>query len=1278
MSSHKTVIVRFAVASALLGVALAVLLPSGGELEPVEELGVDPAPGPRAATTGGERGHAAPLPRTADPAAALAQAARIPGFGGEGLPRQQADGSITLENPGTGLTARATEDGAVELGASPDDPTVVVKTRSVGRGASPALSGGQISRDGRVLAVEHGGGVVEQWNATDDGLEQRWIIANAPTGSGELRVEVNIAGADVVVVPVGLQIGSGPTALAAHLPRAWDAEGRDVPASYVDTNDGFAVVVDDDGATFPLTIDPEYYLPIWALSSSSEMAPLGRLVVADLNADGIDDVIVPVEVGDANVYYGRATGLSLWPDLTLAAPVDSLDDELFGVATSVGDVNGDGIDDMAIGCPSCRSGAGGYREGAVFLWLGSASGPSPTPFAIYEGNVGGALAGTSVAISGDVNGDGFDDVVIGAPGGRGRVSVYLGGPSGPGVLVHQTLTPVGGPCGSCSDANLGQVVYTADLNGDGIDDIVAHASELDGPDPTATTGAVGGYQFIYPGSALGVSATAASSRSLPPTSPTSGEKGTLYQTPVAAGDLNGDGLGDWYLPRSKRYWNGGAAYVESVIVQRSRANGTLAVDESAPILIYDALTGFAGFPGRADVDGKPGPEFVWGAPSNDPSTTIFPRTTPFTSVRWGPLGSPWSPERATVPLRGSDVGRSLAFGDFNGDGATDVVGSIVMYTPDSSRRYVVAVAWPNGFNPFGWTGTNYLPASGTAAASTAGPTGDIDHDGINDLYVLSGSTLTIWKGGTPGAAKVSLYTTTFPSTITATPPGGTCPGSVSFGDVDGDGWQDMVVGLPGAADGPTNEGAVRLLKGSSGSRFTLVSTFAAQGNQPAAYLGCRVTVAGDINGDGFKDILASAPNYDTGTGEEGIVLMYAGKSTGPSSLVPTSTLIGAANARLGAQLISGFDWNNDGKDDVAITNASGSLTGVYLGAAGGLSASAVNTVTGSSSVGSLWAQDMNGDGRDDLAILPSGAATSTGVRWYQGTTSTGNLVQATSWRGIPVGDVTGDGQNDAWRLREAATSTGAFVEDYTRWNQGPVAMDFGRSSGPIAPAEWYAPIVYEIAPGLPNGGAYSVGDVSGDGRADVVSVVDDGFVLLYGKPGGLSPCADDPAATWSCGVVDTDGDGVTDGQDAAPTNAFACRDADTDTCDDCSSGTDAPSKDGPDFDADGRCDAADPAPLQLTTSGPCPGVVTITIASAPAGAPITLYGNSDLGRSSVGGTVCASTRLGLAPPPTKVKQLNANPSGGVSFRLSVPQAYCSYKLQAVERTTCGASNIAEP
>jgi hypothetical protein len=127
-------------------------------------------------------------------------------------------------------------------------------------------------------------------------------------------------------------------------------------------------------------------------------------------------------------------------------------------------------------------------------------------------------------------------------------------------------------------------------------------------------------------------------------------------------------------------------------------------------------------------------------------------------------------------------------------------------------------------------------------------------------------------------------------------------------------------------------------------------------------------------------------------------------------------------------------------------------------------------------------------------------------------------------------------------------------------------------------------------------------DVDGDGLCNVGDFDDDGdgvgdgsdsapldrFACRDADADSCDDCtsgADSPAndgldtdADGACnaGDLDDDGDGVADGSDVAPLDPLACRDLDADTCDDCSSGADAPAADGADFDADGLCDAGDP------------------------------------------------------------------------------------------------------
>src|SRR5439155_1575037 len=86
----------------------------------------------------------------------------------------------------------------------------------------------------------------------------------------------------------------------------------------------------------------------------------------------------------------------------------------FGVSVSTaGDVNGDGFDDVVVG--ALFWGDDQVGEGAAFVYQGSASGLSTIPSWMADGDQSTAYFGSSVGGAGDVNGDGYDDVVVGAP-----------------------------------------------------------------------------------------------------------------------------------------------------------------------------------------------------------------------------------------------------------------------------------------------------------------------------------------------------------------------------------------------------------------------------------------------------------------------------------------------------------------------------------------------------------------------------------------------------------------------------------------------------------------------------------------------------------------------------------------------------------------------------------------------------------------------------------------------------------------------------------------------
>jgi hypothetical protein len=205
--------------------------------------------------------------------------------------------------------------------------------------------------------------------------------------------------------------------------------------------------------------------------------------VGDVNGDGYDDLLIGAfrypeigSLGKAYLYFG-GPAIDLVADLVINPPAGG--SGWFGVSVaSAGDFNGDGYPDFIIGAQNS-----GY-EGKAFIYYG---GPSldATPDVSLTGESTGSITafGASVASAGDVNEDGFDDVIVGAPwypgGGNrpGRAYVFFGG-AVPDVVPDRVFSGVG------FFDQLGSVVGSAgDMNGDGHPDVFASA-------PNSNAGAI--------------------------------------------------------------------------------------------------------------------------------------------------------------------------------------------------------------------------------------------------------------------------------------------------------------------------------------------------------------------------------------------------------------------------------------------------------------------------------------------------------------------------------------------------------------------------------------------------------------------------------------------------------------------------------------------------------------------------------------------------------------------------------------------------------------------
>ena len=455
-----------------------------------------------------------------------------------------------------------------------------------------------ISIHDNAIRFNHNGKFTVEYVNSEQGIRQNFIIQQAASNTKKISVQLHTAEGwkTEKQSSTSLSFKHGRQLLTYNGLKVWDAKGNSLPAHFSVIKELVQIEVDARNAIYPITIDPlvANSTPQNAnlvLQSNKVDALMGYSVAGagDINNDNYDDVIVGVprysngqpEEGAAFIYYGGPWGIDPTVFTILESNIDSAQ---FGyTVAAAGHVNYDGYSDVVIGAPQIRvSGMAGF-VGRFYVFNGSSSGINTIPDAMIDGSASHAFLGELLS-SGDVNGDGYDDIIAGEWGAHnqyntdGIVWIHYGGPFGIQYTIPtmlQAYTP-GGIFGR-------SVASAGDVNGDQIADILV--GSIRSSDPTFP-----GSVRVYYGNVNGMD-------TIPNVILTGHTQNFGYKL-AAAGSVNGDPYGD-ILISAPRFF---PPFGDTVFIYHGSSTGIHTIPDAALAAPQDTGAYGASLAGAGDLN----------------------------------------------------------------------------------------------------------------------------------------------------------------------------------------------------------------------------------------------------------------------------------------------------------------------------------------------------------------------------------------------------------------------------------------------------------------------------------------------------------------------------------------------------------------------------------------------------------------------------------------------------------------------------------------------------